>query len=91
MPRPRTYATEYQARKAKAEAEGWTGYGQKRYQLARWTPEHVKELADKCCGGAGHEPERAGSLLCGHCNSTVNPRSGSREGDWRARLVRAAK
>jgi hypothetical protein len=88
-PRKRDYAAEYAARRARAKAGGWTGYGQRRYRLERLDDDEVRRLAEQIGGPV--EPERAGSLMSLEANRIVNPRDRDRlPADWRVRLLQAA-
>ncbi len=101
---PRDSHRTYEARNARARAEGWKSYGQARY----WRPQFAssptitaRRLARRIC--AVHEIERSGSLFCKEVDLIVNGEGGGRpsplwvrlgvgpEGSkWEARLVRAA-
>ncbi len=70
-----------------AQAKGWRSYGQRRYWEARWSDATARRLAGRVCGSP---PTTKGAIMCSECNRLVNPKTG-REGDWRARLVRAAQ
>jgi hypothetical protein len=91
-------ATVLQRRNDRARRRGWTSYGQQRYWLARFGADEAgtaSRLADRICQGE-HEESRAGSYFCRACDLAVNgdgaryAPDGTRRGDWRARLVKAA-
>lgn len=92
------------SRDARARAQGWRSYGQRRYWMAPsrlggddWRSV-AQELADRVCGGHLEE-DRRGSIMCRGCNELVNPNSvvdpslpfrleGS---EWQGRLVQFAE
>lgn len=85
---PRDSSLVLQRRNERARAEGWTSYGQKRYWLIFFDRDQAgtaKRLANQICG----HNNREGSYMCTECNERVNPRTETRSGDWRARLVNA--
>ena len=88
MPRQRKYASEFQARDARARAEGWRSFNERRYWRGRLTDPYVRELAEEIGGPV--EPEREGSLMSRQANAVVNARDDARPWDWRVRLLVAS-
>lgn len=87
--RPRDNAGTLYRRDQRAKAQGWTGYGQKRYWQSRLTDDLVRRLGVQIGGEV--ELERAGSLLSYAANDIVNGRGGSRfPSSWQVRLLVAA-
>lgn len=89
----------FQRRNERARAQGWASYGQQRYWLTLFELDQAgtaQRLADRICKGE-HERSRSRSYLCRRCDLIVNgdgsryAPDGTRRGDWRARLVRAAQ
>ena len=89
MARPRDNAGTLLRRNQRAQAQGWTGYGQQRYWQARLTDDEVRRLGVQIGGEV--ELERAGSLLSRDANAIVNPPGGGRSpSSWQVRLLVAA-
>lgn len=76
-------------RNQRAQAQGWTGYGQQRYWQSRLTDDLVRQLGVQIGGEV--ELERAGSLLSYAANDIVNGRNATRSpSSWQVRLLVAA-
>lgn len=67
-----------------AREKGWRSYGAQRYWTAHDNA-RLWQLVARLC--PEHEPERSGSMMCGHLNATVNPLDQPRDGTWQARLA----
>ena len=80
----------YARRNARAKAQGWQGYGQKRY----WAENGLAHQYARALCPEGPGESRPRSLLCQEHNDIVNPRrpqQGARVGTWQERLRAAAK
>lgn len=86
MPRESAYAR----RNALAREQGWSGYPQKRYWMARLSDDdYVRQLAEQIGGAV--EPEREGSLMSRQANAIVNAYPPPyRRWVWQVRLLVAA-
>jgi len=78
--------TAYQRRNAKAQAEGYASYGQKRH----WQELHAKGV---CLGCRISMPpvtdeQRVRSKLCDICNDVADPRDRPRRYGWQRRYER---
>jgi hypothetical protein len=99
MPSPRSYEAEQRRRNARARADGWTSYAQSRRWLPRFEADQrgTAEYLAARLQRVPYDPNRPNSYFNSAVNRRINPNIASdeagapRKGDWRARLVNAAR